>query len=106
VKRGEVALKALEDLLAATPDAPAADADPDEVLTRGQALVLAREEILATLVTQLEGETVVLADHPAAADLLERVRDRERGWQAAMAHARHVLGERTQAVRRLQQRSR
>lgn len=106
MSRADAALEMLQALLVATPEAPASDADPAEILARGEDLLAARQAVLAGLIAMLGGEKLVLTDLPGASDVVERMRGREADWHAAMTHARHVLGERAQAVRRLQQRSR
>jgi hypothetical protein len=95
------ALCALRALCEATGDPPAADADPQEVLTRAGEVVAAREQPLRDLSAALGREPGALRGHPEACALYDRISARAASWDAAMACARHGVGERIRSVARL-----
>jgi hypothetical protein len=98
---GEVALQALRRLEQVTGEPPAADAEPDDVLVRATQVLAAREQALAELAAALECDPAALRGVGEATALAARIHERAAGWHAALARARHVVGERSQAVSRL-----
>lgn len=90
--------RALDQLLAATPEPPSADADPVQVLELALEVTQAREPHIAAM-------RAVLGDRdlPAgpATDALSELEGRDARWSAALRRAHHLLGERLAAVRRL-----
>jgi len=95
------ALSALRALCAATVEPPATDADPEEILTRGRQVVASREQPLQDLAAALERDPKALHGAADAGALYASIQERAAGWQAALARARHLVGERTQAFSRL-----
>ncbi|HKE15152.1 MAG TPA: hypothetical protein VKB80_09825 [Kofleriaceae bacterium] len=98
---GHAALCALRALCDATEDPPAADADPQEVMTRAAEVVAARELPMRDLAAALAREPGALRGHPEACALYDRIRALAASWDAAMACARHGIGERIRSVARL-----
>ncbi len=103
---GAAALRALEALEKATPEAPAADTEPDEVATRAGEVMARREKPLRDLALAIECDPHALRGLAAAAQLHARIQERAAAWQAVLARARHLVGERAQAVSRLRKLSR
>jgi hypothetical protein len=97
------ALRALQQLRAVTAEPPAATAEPDEVLTRGHQVLAAREEPLRDLFAALERDPGALRGVDEAAELYACVQQRAAAWHAALARAKHVVGERLQSAARLRQ---
>ncbi len=94
------ALRALQQLRAVTTEPPASDAEADEVITRGGEVLAAREQPMRDLAAALAREPGSLRDLPAAVELYDIIQQRAAAWHASLAHARHVVGERIQAVAR------
>ncbi len=84
-------------LLDATPEPPAADADPAAVLDAAQAAFAAREPHVEALRAHVTPDTPL---DDAQRRLLDAVRTRDERWEAALAHARHTLGERITSAQR------
>jgi hypothetical protein len=97
------ALRALQQLSAATDEPPAATAEPDEVLTRGHAVLAAREEPLRDLFAALDRDPGALRGVAEAAELYASVQERAAAWHAALARAKHLVGERLQSAARQRQ---
>lgn len=97
----QAALRALQQLAAATPEPPASDADPELILTRGGAVLAARERPLHDLAAALVRDPDALHGLAEAGELRRLIEQRAAGWHALLAHARHVVGERIVAVARL-----
>jgi hypothetical protein len=95
---GHAVLRALRDLDAVTVEPPAADAEPDEIVTRAGQVLAAREKPLRDLAAALEPDPTVLRGLDGAAALRAGIEQRAAAWHAALAHARHLVGERIQAV--------
>jgi hypothetical protein len=88
----------LEALVDQTPEPPAADADPEEVLQAGEELLASRASFLDWLREHL-GPTPHL--HPAAAPYLAALRERDSRWEASLRRAQHELGQRLVGLKRL-----
>ena len=84
----------LSALLAATPDPPAADTDPSEILVLAQEMAAAREEPLAELAALIESDPS-LAD--AGGDLAEQLKQRDARWNALLVRAHQELKQRVAA---------
>ncbi|MCC7381340.1 MAG: hypothetical protein IT384_05895 [Deltaproteobacteria bacterium] len=83
-------------LVATTGSPPPADADPEEVIARAEAMLDARSALLQAL-----GDKGVLpADHPQLADISAL----DERWSVALVQARRELGHRLAAVARLRHR--
>jgi hypothetical protein len=97
----QAALRALHQLRDATIDPPAGGADPDEVLTRGGEVLAAREQPLRELTGALARDPTALDGLPEVSALCEVIRQRAESWHAALACAKHLIGERICSVARL-----
>jgi hypothetical protein len=106
VTGGDGARDALERVLAATPPAPSADDDPNDVARRGADMFARREPAFCELRRALELAPDALAGDGACRDLLAELQQRDAAWCAALGRARHVMGQRLVALRRLSQRRR
>lgn len=87
----------LSALLAATPEPPAADADPAEILDAATAAFAAREPLVEALRAHLPSGAPLDA---AQREVLAAIRRRDERWEAALTHARHTLGERITGAQR------
>jgi hypothetical protein len=105
-EHGMAALRALEQLGAVTAEAPAADADPEDVLHRAREVLTARAHALRDLGFALGRDPEALRGMPEADRLYAAIQDRAAAWQAALARARHLVGERVQAAARMRHLSR
>jgi len=85
--------RALDALLAATPDPPS-DAEPDDVVIAAAAMVDAR----APHVETLRADTA--APCADCTPLAGRLAERDARWEGALQQARHQLSERLAAARR------
>ncbi|HWM85244.1 MAG TPA: hypothetical protein VNO33_05385 [Kofleriaceae bacterium] len=97
----QAALRALERLHRITSEPPASDAEPEEVLNRGGEVLAAREEALRDLAAALDRDPAALRELAEARLIYAAIQERVAQWQAALARARHIVGERVQAVARL-----
>jgi hypothetical protein len=88
----------LEALVDLTPEPPASDADPEEVLQAGEELIASRASFIDWLRAHL-GPTPHL--NPAAAPYLAALRERDLRWEASLKRAQHELGQRLVGLRRL-----
>ena len=92
------ALAALRLVLDETPEPPAADTDPYDVIGAVGRMATRRELPIASLQR-------LLGHHPTADGegiaLLATIQERNTRWQAALARARHALAERRSALDRL-----
>jgi len=96
------ARKALEGLIAATPEPPAG-AEPGDIVEAGREMVRARSQWMSELYAL--GKEAVETD-PNASELVALIRDRDRAWTRAFELAHQELNLRRTNVRRLRQRRR
>jgi hypothetical protein len=92
-------------LLAATPDPPDAEAQPDEVLRRAELMMLKRREALEALGAISSEITDPERLAPETVTMLATLHDRDARWMAALSRAKHLAGERMSGVARLRTRS-
>jgi hypothetical protein len=85
----------LHALLAATPEPPAADTDPSEILVLAQEMAAAREQPLAALAALIEAEPSL---REAGGQLAEELRQRDARWAALLLRAHQELKERVAAL--------
>lgn len=97
------ALAATRALLEQTPSPPASDADPGDVIDAALALVTARAPFVEALRLELATCPDAVRQDPEASAVLREVQTRDASWEAALARAHHVLGERRMALSRLKQ---
>jgi hypothetical protein len=85
-------------LLAVTPEPPPVDSDPGEIAELAERMLAARAALCHELEVLGEGDRIVPATHsvPYAALI-----DRNARWSACLQHARHELGQRLGAGRRV-----
>jgi hypothetical protein len=96
-----LAMQALLDVLAATPEPPDAQTDPSDVIDLAQQMTETREESLALLQQVMANNGAVEGEGQA---VLAEINDRDARWQAALGRARHELTQRMQAARHIRRR--
>lgn len=94
------ALRALHELDAATAEPPASGLEADEVAARAAEVLAAREGPLRDLADAIAREPGDLRNVPEAVELYDLIQQRAAAWHAALTHAKHLVGERLQAVSR------
>ena len=94
-------IKALHQVLSATPSPINPTADPAEIITQSEKIMKDREEALRrlseVLVTEKQDRT------PEVNAILEKIRQHYAEWQAALKRAQHIAGERLRSCRRIRQ---
>ncbi len=96
-----LAMQALLDVLAATPDPPDGQTDASDVIALAQQMTEGREESLALLQQLMKNNNAVEGEGQA---VLAEINDRDARWQAALDRARHELSQRMQAARHIRRR--
>jgi hypothetical protein len=99
----DAGLRALEALDAVTTTPPAANTEPELVLSSGEEVMARREQALHRLTEVLERDPQALRGLAEAGLLRGSIEERTAAWHAAIVRARHLVGERMQAVSRLRQ---
>jgi hypothetical protein len=96
-----IAMQALLDVLAATPEPPDGQTDPSDVIALAQQMTDGREASLALLQQVMATNGAVEGE---GRTLLSEINDRDARWQAALDRARHELSQRMQAARHIRRR--
>jgi len=96
-----LAMQALLDVLAATPEPPDAQTDPTDVIALAQQMTDGREQSLALLQQVMANNETVEGEGRA---ILAEINDRDARWQAALDRSRHELGQRMAAARHIRRR--
>lgn len=99
---GEV-IEALRALHAAAVDPPAANADADDVIEAGAAMMANRAQPFERLRRALENDPDRLVGNEESRRLVESLKEKDRRWGAALERARSVVGDRAAAVRKMRQ---
>ncbi len=94
------ALRALQELHAVTVEPPTSGLESEEVAALAAEVLAAREQPLSDLADALGREPGSLRDMPEAVALYHVIQHRAEAWHAALAHAKHLVGERLQSVSR------
>ena len=89
---------AVEALLVATPEPPAADCDPAEILIEGERALTLRAPLIEIMRSLAPPPGVTHA--PGVAERFATIIDRDARWTAAMTRARAELAGRMRGVRR------